>query len=166
MIFPVAGFDANPPVKTPVFSTSAPRSRSLLSLDFALYSSTAARIPGSVSADTSGCSGESTMYVAPKIVSGRVVKTLISSPLPGSGNAISAPSDRPIQFFCCSSVDEGQSRSAESSSSLSAYAVILIIHCRIGRRSTVYPFSVHSETSSLASTVPSASHQLTGISAT
>ena len=30
-----------------------------------------------------------------------------------------------------------------------------IIHCRIGRRSTAYPFSVHSGTSSFASTVPS-----------
>ena len=46
-----------------------------------------------------GCSGEITMYVTPKIVSGRVVYTLRVFPTPVE-KSISAPVERPIQLIC------------------------------------------------------------------
>ena len=71
-----------------------------------------------VSTGTSGCSGASTMKVAPNTVSGRVVKTRIGSTSSAStAKAISAPSDRPIQFVCISRIGSGQSMPLKSSSS-------------------------------------------------
>ena len=79
-----------------------------------------------------------------------------------------APSDLPIQLRCMSFRDSGQSNSSKSSSKRSAYSVILNIHCRMGLRTTGCPprSDRPSITSSLARTVPSASHQFTGTSST
>ena len=100
MRWPVKTFLANAPVSTPVFSRSAVvRSISAMLRAFSTYARTSARWSCDVMRSTSGCSGASTMNVAPKIVSGRVVKNRISSPgCPSTGNASSAPSERPIQF--------------------------------------------------------------------
>ena len=116
---------------------------------------------------TSGCSGASTMYVAPKSVSGRVVNTVTTSSLPSSSKSTDAPVDRPIQFRCISLIDSLQSSRSRSASRRSAYAVMRSIHCFSGRRYTGWlPRSLRPSavTSSLASTVPSAGHQLTGAS--
>ncbi len=164
---PVAGFVTTPPVNTPVFSASIPRSRSLFSVACARYSSTAARCSGcgqSVNErmfgskhhvgraeDRVGARGEhADRSASPRAPGSR------SPPLPtGRSSSAAVPASRRASRV-----------PPHPRSSRSAYAVMRIIHCRIGRRSTVYPFSVHSATSSLASTVPSPSHQLTGISAT
>ena len=119
------------------------------------------------SASTSSCSGASTMYVAPKTVSGRVVNTRIG---PASvGKSMCAPVDRPIQLRCMALTFSGQSSVSRSSSSRSPYAVMRIIHCRRLRLNTgKLPRSLRPSgvTSSLASTVPSPGHQLTGASDT
>ncbi len=126
--------------------------------------------------------GASTMYVAPKSVSGRVVKTRITSglavsdqargpsamicrPLPASmGKSTSAPKLRPTQLRCMSMIGRGQSTSSSSSIKRSAYAVMRSIHCVSGMRMTGKPprSLLPSMTSSLASTVPSSGHQFTG----
>ena len=114
---------------------------------------------------SSGCSGASTMYVAPNSVSGRVVNTSMSTPSCSStGNATVAPTLRPIQLRCIVLIDSGQSSRSRSASRRSAYAVICSFHCFNGRRNTGWlPRSLRPSgvTSSLASTVPSAGHQLT-----
>ena len=46
-----------------------------------------------------GCSGDITIYVAPKSVSGLVVYTVRVSPVVVV-KSTSAPVERPIQFFC------------------------------------------------------------------
>ncbi len=77
---------------------------------------------------TSGCSGASTMYVAPKMVSGRVVKTLMVAFSPPESrttesrilNPTSAPSLRPIQFSCALRVLSDQSIQERLSSRRSA----------------------------------------------
>jgi hypothetical protein len=67
-------------------------------LNLALYCSV-------VILSTSSCSGASTIYVQPNIVSGRVVKlqfhAFLNIILAGSVSSkfITAPSERPIQFF-------------------------------------------------------------------
>jgi hypothetical protein len=113
----VAGFVAYDPVKTPLFSFPTLRDTRSCFAAAATYASTSPRCSSVVRAGTNGCSGASTRYVAPKIVSGRVVKTRIppacgtrsSTPcatvaLPAIARTsctrkmISAPSDRPIQF--------------------------------------------------------------------
>ena len=66
-----------------------------------------------------GCSGARTKYVAPKIVSGRVVNTSISL-FASTLKLISAPDDLPIQFLCDVLIDSGQSKVSKSSRSLSA----------------------------------------------
>jgi hypothetical protein len=125
MSWPVAGFAAYAPVNSPVFSFVVLReTRSCLAAR-ARYSATSPCCCGVVIASTSGCSGASTRYVAPKIVSGRVVKTSItgsstrvSDPetrAPASARASStrkrsrAPSERPIQFRCACFVVSDQS---------------------------------------------------------
>ena len=66
----------------------------------------------------SGCSGASTMYVAPKIVSGRVVNTEIDSV--SHGKSMCAPVERPIQLRCMVRTFSGQSMNSRSSISRSA----------------------------------------------
>src|SRR3989344_3370926 len=87
--------------------------------------------------ETNSCSGASTRYVAPRIVSGLVVKTSItwgSDPLaplgvrPPSLNLIKAPSLLPIQFLWDSLIYSGQFKLSKSSSNRSAYFVIFNIH--------------------------------------
>ena len=60
-------------------------------------------------------------------------------------------------------MDSGQSNNSKSSKSREAYAVILIIHCRIGFLITGWPpLSLKPPiTSSFESTVPNSSHQFT-----
>mmetsp|Transcript_16194 Transcript_16194/g.38514 ORF Transcript_16194/g.38514 Transcript_16194/m.38514 type:complete len:212 (-) Transcript_16194:376-1011(-) len=110
-------------------------------------------------------------------VSGRVVKTLITSSASALAAAPSAsaggvtpkstyaPSERPIQFSCAVFVPSGQSTplASRSSARRSAYAVIFRTHWRSGIRTTgKLPRSERpSMISSLASTVPSSGHQLT-----
>ncbi len=74
----------------------------------------------------------------------------------------------PIQLRCISLMPSGQSSVSRSLRSRSAYSVIFSIHWRIGFLTTGWlPRSdLPSITSSFASTVPSAGHQLTGTSAT
>jgi len=82
------------------------------------------------------------MKVAPNRVSGRVVKTLMlrgdeatGDEATGrlsrvtTGNAISAPSDRPIQLRCAVRVVSDQSIVSRFFSSRSAYSVIRKNHC-------------------------------------
>ena len=132
--------------------------------DHCTYSAIACAFTGvrSRTHSTNGCSGATTIYVAPKSVSGRVVKT-VRSPNPSTANRTSAPSLRPIHAACIMRVDSGHSTKSRSSRSLCAYAVIRNIHCRSGIRKTwCPPRSLRpSIISSLASTVPSAGHQLT-----
>ena len=74
-----AGFTAYAPVNTPVLSfESSDLSRSDFLAAASMYSSTASLWSGVVISFISLCSGENTIYVAPKSVSGLVVKTSIS----------------------------------------------------------------------------------------
>jgi hypothetical protein len=104
------------------------------------YASTAARCSLVVMRATIGCSGATTMYVAPNSVSGRVVNTVSVASGPSTSASLksaSAPSERPIQWRCMSSTLADHSSSSRSVSSRSAYAVMRSIHWRIGRRTTV-----------------------------
>ena len=106
---------------------------------------------------TIGCSGASTMNVAPNSVSGRVVNTSIGPA--GESNRTRAPALRPIQLRCIVFSESDQSRWSRSSISRSAYAVMRIIHWRIVRLNTgKLPRSLRPSavTSSLATTVPEA----------
>ena len=104
-------FSANAPVSTPVFSRSAEvRSISVAVRARATYAATSARRSAVVMRSTSGCSGASTMKVAPWIVSGRVVKNSTRAPSwPTISNDSCAPSERPIQFVCITFTRSGQS---------------------------------------------------------
>ena len=118
------------------------------------------------SASASGCSGASTMNVAPNRVSGRVVKTL-NGCSDSVGKAMVAPIERPIQLRCMVLTDSGQSIRSRSSSRRSAYAVIRIFHwVRVRVKTGKFPRSLRRSavTSSLARTVPRPGHQLTGAS--
>ena len=128
--------------------------------------STYARTSSFASFSTSGCSGASTKNVAPNSVSGRVVKTGMSMSSSSSRKSTSAPSERPIQLRWIVFVFSGQSIRARSSSSWSAYAVIRKNHCTMFRAMTGVPQRSHlpSITYSLATTVWSFGHQLTGAS--
>ena len=129
------------------------------------YSASAARCSGAQISSASGESAAMTKKVAPYSVSGRVVNTVTGSSRPSTGNRISAPSERPIQFRCISSTRSGQlpSSGAMSDSSRSAYSVILKYHWVSSRRITSEPHRSHlpAITCSLASTVWSTGHQLT-----
>ena len=133
--------------------------------------------PAGTSSSTSGCSGASTMKVAPNRVSGRVVNTSIPAPgwatrrhpTPSEaiGKVTRAPWLRPIQLRCMIRTFSGQSTRSRSSASRSAYAVIRIIHWRRLRLNTgKLPRSERPSlvTSSFESTVPRPGHQLTGAS--
>src|SRR5450631_4037687 len=120
---------------------------------------------------TNGCSGASTMKVAPNRVSGRVVKTSIASVLDPSATGTRkdtlAPDERPIQLRCISLTGSGQSSRSRSSTSRSEYLVIRIIHWdRFLLNTGKLPRSERPSvvTSSLARTVPSPGHQFTGAS--
>ena len=78
----------------------------------------------------SSCSGESTKNETPKIVSGLVVKTEILF-FCSVSNKILTPEDLPIQFFCCSFIELGQSILFNPLNNRLAYAVILSDHCFI-----------------------------------
>ena len=81
-------------MKTPVFASPAARSsarRVPACLAYSRTSSLAVR-------STNGCSGATTKNVAPNSVSGRVVKTGMSTSSSSTRNRISAPSERPIQL--------------------------------------------------------------------
>src|SRR5678815_5164094 len=106
---PVAGLVATAPVATPFFTRLSWRSRSVLAAAACRYptiasaglSAPARQLLGTLDgqiggsrASTSGCSGASTRKVAPKTVSGRVVKTSMGPA--DVGNRILAPSLRPI----------------------------------------------------------------------
>jgi hypothetical protein len=110
------------------------------------------------------------MKVAPNSVSGRVVKTSTwASGSVATGKRTCAPSDRPIQLRCMALTLSGQSIVSRSSTRRSAYAVIRMFHWRRLRWNTgKFPRSERPSavTSSLASTVPSPGHQLTGASET
>ena len=96
-----------------------------------------------------------------------MVKTGSSWPDPCTVKITRAPSERPIQFRCIVSTFSGQdSSSAVSSSSASAYSVILKNHCVRFRDSTSVPQRSQrpSMTCSFASTVWSLGHHLTGAS--
>ena len=76
-----------------------------------------------------GCSGESPIKDAPKIVSGLVVKTLIETPFLVL-NLISAPIDLPIQFSCIDNTLFGQpDKLSNSFTKSSAKSVIFKNHC-------------------------------------
>jgi len=77
------------------------------------------------------------MYVAPKIVSGRVVNTVIAPP--GASNVISAPSLRPIQFRWAVLVLSDQSNQSRLASSRGAYLEIAKNHWANKRCSTAVP---------------------------
>ena len=81
-------------------------------------------------------------------------------------NCISAPSLLPIQLRCVSLSESVQSILSRPSSNLCAYADTLKHHCFIFFCTTGKPprSETPSTTSSLASTVPSAGHQLTIVS--
>ena len=100
----------------PVFSTAAARSSVFFAEAWRTYACTSS---DSIRA-TSSCSGASTKNVAPKSVSGRVVKTVTSSPHSSIRKSISAPSERPIQLRWRALIDSGQSTVSRSSSSASA----------------------------------------------
>ena len=108
--------------------------------------------------------GATFFVLAPKSVSGRVVKTGTSSSSSSTLKVTSAPSERPIQFRCIVSTRSGQSSFAMSSSRRSEKSVILNIHCSRFRDSTSFPQRSQrpSITCSFASTVWSNGHHLTG----
>src|ERR1700733_5772631 len=178
----LTGFTANEPVNTPVLGrVAACRSTSRTPLTCATYTATASAglspsrvqspgVPAGHAPPTNLSrplySGATTMNVAPNSVSGRVVYTSIDPP-PTTGNVTRAPVDRPIQLRCITLIGSGQSNSSRSVRSRSAYAVMRIFHCRSGTLNTgKLPRSLRPSdvTSSLASTVPSAGHQLTSAS--
>jgi hypothetical protein len=109
------------------------------------------------------------MYVAPKTVSGRVVKTVIPSAAAVPAAAVGrakvrrAPSERPIQFRCAVRVVSDQSSVSRLSSSRCAYSLMRKNHCSSSRCSTTVPHRSHAPatTCSLASTVLQLGHQFT-----
>ena len=94
------------------------------------------------------------------------MKTVTGSSRPSTAKSTWAPSERPIQLRCMVSTRSGQrpSSGAMSSSSRWAYSVTLKYHCVSSRLVTSAPQRSHSPstTCSLASTVWSFGHQLTG----
>ena len=112
----------------------------------------------------SGWSAERAIKLAPKIVSGLVVKTSIFFSDPSISNTISQPNDLPIQFFCINLTFSGHPVSLSRSlrSSLEKF-VILKNHCESFFLSTTalerqpFPFI----TCSLAKTVFSIGSQFT-----
>src|SRR5262249_5813615 len=109
-----------------------------------------------------------TMYVAPKRVSGRVVKIFSGCSDPFAAIAVkvtSAPSDRPIQLVCIALTFSGQSSFSSPFSRRSAYFVIRSIHWLSSFLVTSVPQRSHRPltTSSLAIPVLQLGHQFTGM---
>ena len=106
------------------------------------------------------------MKVTPNIVSARVVNIVNSMSLSFIRNCISVPSLRPIQLRCVSFSESVQSIFSRPSSRRCEYADTLRHHCFIFFCTTGWPprSETPSTTSSFASTVPSAGHQLTIVS--
>ena len=97
-------------MNAPVFSLfNSVLWRSDFDADSLIYFSTSSFCSCVVISFTSGCSGDNTQYVAPKIVSGLVVNTVNSLSVFDTLKLISAPIDFPIQFLCISVGDSGQS---------------------------------------------------------
>ena len=65
-------------------------------------------VPPPINLSTKGCSGASTTYVAPKIVSARVVKTVLRPLVFFQVKKIFTPWLLPIQFSCIATTREGQ----------------------------------------------------------
>ncbi len=127
------------------------------------------KLSRSASAHSSSASAESaatTKKVAPNSVSGRVVKTRTGSSRPTIRKSTEAPVERPIQLRCMVRTGPGHtpSRAAMSSSNRSAYSVIRKNHCVRLRLVTSVPHRSQRPwiTCSLARTVRSFGHQLTG----
>jgi hypothetical protein len=104
---PVSGFVAYDPEKTPVFSRSSPAADVGLRLCGAPVACDRVGLRGTVSRSTSGCSGASTMNVAPNSVSGPGGEHLDRA-RPRVEHDL-APSDRPIQLRCIVLIESGQS---------------------------------------------------------
>ena len=96
-------------------------------------------------------------------MSGLVVKTSIFLSEFSTSNFNETPFDFPIQFLCISFNGSGQSILFKSSKSLSEYLLILRHQCLTFLFVTGYPPLSLTPLiiSSLASTVPNSSHQLT-----
>src|SRR5215510_2190876 len=124
---------------------------------------TASLYSGVVILSTNGCSGDMTINVAPHNVSGRVVKISIESP-DSVLKMTDAPSLRPIQFVCETSMKSGQSIPSKRSNS-SAYFVALKNHCSNSFLMTGVPQRSHRRSSPLtcsrARVVLSFGHQST-----
>ena len=166
---PFTGLTTSRPSGTPVFwRSSSARSSAVARADSLTYSRTACScsVP-SARRSTIGCSGARTKKVAPKSVSGRVVKTGKSISSSSQRKITSAPSERPIQFRCIVTTFSGHDSSrSKSSRSCCAYSVIRKNHCSSLRCSTSVPqrSQCPSITCSLASTVWSFGHHCTGAS--
>ena len=112
---------------------------------------------------TNASSGAITIKSTPKIVSGRVVYTVMLKVECCMAKVISAPWLLPIQLRCISFMLSLKSTVSNPCSNLSAYSVILKYHCLIFFFTTGWPplSLTPFTTSSLANTVPKASHQFT-----
>ena len=141
------------------------RSRSLRFAVASIYPSTSVFCSVFVIFDTNSCSGANVIKLTPKMVSGRVVKTSITSSCPFTLKDTDAPTDFPIQLRCVSLRESVQSIVSKPCSKRSAYAEIRIDHCVIFFLTTGCP--PRSDTpftiSSFAKTVPKAGHQFTSV---
>ena len=110
--------------------------------------------------------GEIRQKVVPNISQGLDVNTSNTKFVFSILNLTLIPFNFPIQFFCISLVELGKSIVSNPFSNFSAYSGILITHCFMFFFTTGYPprSLFPSIISSLASTVPSSSHQLTLVS--
>src|SRR3989338_2801207 len=166
MLSPLTGLMAYSPVKIPSLRLSPDIRRLLLIL--ATFSTKAVTsfslgVPLTNFA-TNGCSGARTTYVAPKIVSGLVVKTGKRSLVFLISKKISTPKLLPIQLACMATTRAGQSCNFfKSSRSSSLYWVIFKYHWSKSFCTTVvlHRQQVSLMTSSLARVVSQLGHQLT-----
>ena len=128
-----------------------------------MYSSTAIACSVVFICCTKSSSGATTIKSTPKIVSGRVVYTVRLQVAFSMANVISAPWLLPIQLRCISFMLSLKSTVSRLANNLSAYSVILKYHCLIFFFTTGWPplSLTPFTTSSLANTVPNASHQFT-----
>ena len=104
---PVIGWIALRPIAMPCLSMV---SSDASEVSIRRHSSMNAATAGfsSAASDASGCPVATAMYVAPHMVSGRVVNTVIGSPPPAGSKSNSTPSERPIQLRCIVFTASGQ----------------------------------------------------------